>query len=264
MRTGFSAVEVPAGVRASWAVFDLAAGRAVAERRPAEVFRSASVVKVLMALDFLRGRVLEARDRVGGRTEGGHTADGTPVELGGQWVGPTQNRMYELIDELDLDTFPTWNEGELVVQLGGKASRMGSQRGAVPKLNPFALADLGQGLARFTRLASSVPLERPWEHPKARWLDGQTFETWIRRTLKTPTGRAYFRIACEAVFSAESTDLSALHALVPGTVRRHSRVLRGHRPPPVWSLATALPITLGVTGVRTPRTTSGQPYGSVP
>ena len=28
--------------------------------------------------------VLEARDRVGGRTEGGRTADGTPVELGGQ------------------------------------------------------------------------------------------------------------------------------------------------------------------------------------
>ncbi|MHB8593173.1 MAG: flavin monoamine oxidase family protein, partial [Acidimicrobiales bacterium] len=46
--------------------------------------------------------VLEARSRVGGRTEGGRTADGTPVELGGQWVGPTQTRMYELIDELGL------------------------------------------------------------------------------------------------------------------------------------------------------------------
>ncbi|MEU9019347.1 hypothetical protein [Actinomadura sp. NPDC048394] len=63
MRTGFWAVEVPAGVRASWAVFDVAAGLAVAERRPAEVFRSASVVKVLLALDFLRGRVVDGRDR---------------------------------------------------------------------------------------------------------------------------------------------------------------------------------------------------------
>jgi monoamine oxidase len=36
--------------------------------------------------------VLEARDRVGGRTEGGATADGTSIELGGQWVGPTQTR----------------------------------------------------------------------------------------------------------------------------------------------------------------------------
>ncbi|HKH88840.1 MAG TPA: FAD-dependent oxidoreductase, partial [Acidimicrobiales bacterium] len=42
---------------------------------------------------------------------------------------------------------------------------------------------------------------------------GQTFETWIRRNLRTGTGRTYFRVVAEALFSAESTDLSALHAL---------------------------------------------------
>lgn len=157
--------------------------------------------------------VLEARDRVGGRTEGTTTVDETPLELGGQWVGPTQNRMYELIAELGLETFPTWNEGQTLIRLGGKQTRMASNRGAVPKLNPFALADLAQGMARFTRAASKVSLDEPWRTNKARDLDGQTFETWIRRTLRTATGRAYFRVACEAVFSAESTDLSALHAL---------------------------------------------------
>jgi monoamine oxidase len=157
--------------------------------------------------------VLEARNRVGGRTEGGSTADGTSIELGGQWVGPGQTRMYELIAELGLETFPTWNDGELVVRLGGKQTRMASTRGAVPKLNPFVLADLAQGLARFTKVASSVPLEEPWRAPGAEALDGQTFETWIRRNLRTPTGRSYFRVACEAVFSAETRDLSALHAL---------------------------------------------------
>ena len=157
-------------------------------------------------------QVLEARHRVGGRTEGGATADGTPIELGGQWIGPTQNRMYDLVRELGLETFPTWNEGELVVHLGGKASRMGSQRGAVPKLNPFALADLAQGLARFTKLSSRISLDEPWTSAGAAALDGQTFETWIRRNLRTSVGRAYFRVACEAVFSAEASDLSALHA----------------------------------------------------
>ncbi|WP_305853088.1 flavin monoamine oxidase family protein [Aquihabitans sp. G128] len=157
--------------------------------------------------------VLEARDRVGGRTEGGLTADGTPVELGGQWVGPTQNRMYELIAELGLETFPTWNEGATLIQLGGSTSRMKSHKGAVPKLNPFALADLAQGMARFTKAASKISLTEPWKADRAHDLDGQTFETWIRRNLRTTTGRSYFRVACEAVFSAESTDLSALHAL---------------------------------------------------
>lgn len=157
--------------------------------------------------------VLEARDRVGGRTEGGATADGTPVELGGQWIGPTQNRMYDLVAELGLETFPTWNAGETVVHLGGRRLRVASHRGASPRLSPFALADLAQGLARIDRQAAEVPLAEPWRAGGAERLDGQTFETWIRRNLRTPTGRAYFRVACEAVFAAESRDLSALHAL---------------------------------------------------
>lgn len=158
--------------------------------------------------------VLEGRDRVGGRLEGGVLADGTPVELGGQWVGPTQDRMYELIAELGLSTFRTWNDdGDILVDLGGRQTRMRSARGAVPRLSPFAIADLAQGMLRFTRAARRVDLERPWESPDAAVLDGQTFETWIRRTLRTTTGRDYFRVACEAVFAAQSTDLSLLHAL---------------------------------------------------
>ncbi len=157
--------------------------------------------------------VLEARSRVGGRTEGGRTAGGTPVELGGQWLGPTQTRMYALAEELGLETFPTYNIGKHVIQLGGKQSRMASKRGAVPKLNPFVLADLFQGMTRFQRLAGKVPLDQPWTAPGADALDNQTFETWIRRNLRTETGRDYFRVVTEAVFSAESGNLSALHAL---------------------------------------------------
>ena len=132
--------------------------------------------------------VLEARIRVGGRTEGGRTGDGTPVELGGQWIGPTQTRMYALVEELGLQTFPTYNTGKHVVHLGGRQSRMASKRGAVPKLNPFVLADLLQGLTRFQRLAGRVPLDKPWTAPGADALDNQTFETWIRRNLRTETG----------------------------------------------------------------------------
>ncbi|HSJ19683.1 MAG TPA: flavin monoamine oxidase family protein [Nocardioidaceae bacterium] len=158
--------------------------------------------------------VLEARDRVGGRTEGHVLGDGTPIELGGQWIGPTQNRMYDLVEELGLQHFRTHNdEGELLLDLGGKQSRVSSCRGATPRLGVFALADLARGLARFDRLANRVGLTEPWATPDADVLDAQTFETWIRRNLRTPTGRAYFRVVCEAVFAAESTDMSLLHAL---------------------------------------------------
>ena len=74
--------------------------------------------------------VLEARTRVGGRTEDELLADGTPLELGGQWIGDGHSRMHELVDELGLATFRTYNdEGELLLDLQGKRSRMASHKG---------------------------------------------------------------------------------------------------------------------------------------
>nr|WP_280140737.1 FAD-dependent oxidoreductase [Geodermatophilus obscurus] len=53
--------------------------------------------------------VLEARDRVGGRLEGG-VVEGWPIELGGAWIGEGHQRMYALVEELGLATFRTWND----------------------------------------------------------------------------------------------------------------------------------------------------------
>jgi monoamine oxidase len=158
--------------------------------------------------------VVEARDRVGGRTEGLLLADGTPLELGGQWLGQGHTRMYELAAELGLSTFRTWNdEGRLLLDLQGKRSTMSPHKGAVPRMSPFALADLAQGLLRFARLATRTDPERPWLTPRADLLDGQTWESWIRRNLRTKAGRAYFHVACEAVWAAQPSDISLLHAL---------------------------------------------------
>jgi monoamine oxidase len=167
----------------------------------------------------LRVQVLEARDRVGGRTENrllppeAGAPPGSAIELGGQWIGPTQDRMYELVDELGLSTFETYNEGEHLVHFGGRTTRMANHRGAVPKLSPFALADLLQAQLRLDRLAARIPLEAPWEAANARSLDGRTFESWVRANVHTSTGRRFIRLLCEALFSTESTDLSLLHVL---------------------------------------------------
>lgn len=157
--------------------------------------------------------VLEARDRVGGRVEGG-VIQGHPIELGGTWIGRGHSEMYALADELGLSTFPTFNDdGRALVQLGGRQALVEGTKGATPRLNPIALADLAQGMTRFGRLARTVDPARPWAHPKANRLDGQTFETWVQRNLRTVSGRAYFRVATEALFAADTTDISLLHAL---------------------------------------------------
>lgn len=157
--------------------------------------------------------VVEARGRVGGRTERGTLADGQWIELGGQWIGPTQDRMYELVRELGLETIPTYNDGDIVFGLGRRTGRLAPRKGAVPRLNPFAIADLAQATVRWGRLARTVDLDAPWDTRDAHSLDGQTFRSWVQRHLRTPQGRAYFELYCEAVFSADLSDISLLHAL---------------------------------------------------
>ncbi|WP_185023919.1 hypothetical protein [Actinomadura coerulea] len=56
-------VRVPAGVRASYVVFDRAAGRVVVARAARRTFRSASVVKILIALDYMDRHEVSAADR---------------------------------------------------------------------------------------------------------------------------------------------------------------------------------------------------------
>ena len=76
--------------------------------------------------------VIEARARVGGRTEGGYAADGTPWSSVVSGSGPPKTRMYALAAELGLETFPTYNTGRHVIELGGRQTRMASKRGPCP------------------------------------------------------------------------------------------------------------------------------------
>jgi monoamine oxidase len=154
--------------------------------------------------------VLEARDRVGGRVMNSATADGTVVELGGQWIGPTQDRVIALADELGLERFPTYNTGDNLVHDG---KRLRHYKGAIPKLSPHVLADIGQAQLRLDRMAKRVPLDEPWEARRASAWDGQTVETWIRRNLRTRLAREMLRLGVRAVFAAEAADLSLLHFL---------------------------------------------------
>lgn len=153
--------------------------------------------------------VLEARDRVGGRTVNQGIGDGKVVEMGGQWIGPTQDRVYALADELGVGTFPSYEDGDEILLLDGKRYRFGGQ---FPRINPLVIADLMQLVLRLDRLAARVPPERPWEAPCARDLDGQTVETWLKRTAKTRRARSILGFYLSAILAAEPKSISMLHA----------------------------------------------------
>ena len=154
--------------------------------------------------------VVEARDRVGGRVVNEPIGDGKVVELGGQWVGPGQDRLYALAREVGVDTFRTHSAGENVIEFRGQLKRY---TGTIPRINAAVLADVGQAQAKLNRLAKRIDVEAPWCTPDARRLDSQTAWSWMRRNVYTPGGRELMQLGIEAVWAAEPADLSLLHVL---------------------------------------------------
>ena len=153
--------------------------------------------------------VLEARDRVGGRTWT-REFSGAPVDLGGQWLGPQQQRMAALAEAVGVDTFPTYNSGENVFFRSGSRS---TYTGAIPTGDPAALPDIALVLQKLNDMAKTVPVDAPWTAGNAVEWDGQTMETWKLDNAVTPGGRFLTDLGVQAVWACEPRDVSLLHIL---------------------------------------------------
>ncbi|MFN2463651.1 MAG: flavin monoamine oxidase family protein [Candidatus Dormibacteria bacterium] len=187
--------------------------------------------------------VLEARDRVGGRTLN-HQLGDRVIEVGGQWVGPLpgqpsnnaqafdptpQARIYQLAADVGVGTYRTYNNGQYVDYNSGVKQTYGNVQ--VP---PFGRIppDPGAPNAAYAEstldtmaspkappFGSNFDSANPYAHPSARDWDAQTFETWMRQNLSPPNQPAgsatnsLVNLAIEAVFGAEPRDMSLLHVL---------------------------------------------------
>lgn len=158
-----------------------------------------------------RVMVLEARDRVGGRTLNAAlpAAGAEVVELGGQWVGPGQDQVLGLLAELGLTTFRTYDTGRHVVEFAGERRL---RRSSVPPLGPVGLADVALAWRALRWAVDRVPVEAPWTARHADRLDAETFATWLHRRCRTAAGRRFFDALTRAVFATEPGELSALWA----------------------------------------------------
>jgi monoamine oxidase len=153
--------------------------------------------------------VLEARDRVGGRTLSRRIGQGM-FDLGGQWIGPTQDRLEKLAEELGAARFRQRHDGRKLMEIAGKVR---SYRGAIPSLSLPNLAMLQLALWQADREARRVPPEDPLLAPRARVLDRMTLEQFKRRRVFGSAVRASLDVAVRVVFGAEPAELSLLHFL---------------------------------------------------
>ena len=174
--------------------------------------------------------ILEARDRVGGRVLNSNLTEKNIQELGGEYVGPTQNRVLALAAELGLPTYKTYTTGNSTFYRNNTVHHYQDTLGGIPPVGIGSLIELAFLMNDINTLASKVDLEAPWTTPNATALDSMTLETYVSSRLSTADSRLLLDIAIPAILSTELREPSLLYALRciaaagdetgPGTINR--------------------------------------------
>ncbi|CAG5867239.1 unnamed protein product [Menidia menidia] len=165
----------------------------------------------------LRILILEAKDRVGGRTVSAEIPAANGVDrwdFGGQWVGSTQTHVLELIKELGLEIYPQYNTGKKVLHLGEATSKVRVYRSSIPALSPIVLLDFTQLLWKFDRLCGTVCIEDPSKTPRAKEFDSMTLHSYLEQHACTAEIKEQIGVCSRAVFGIEPSQMSFLFFLM--------------------------------------------------
>jgi monoamine oxidase len=160
--------------------------------------------------------VLEARDRVGGRTLNHHLPHGYHGDLGGTWIGPTQTEIAKLAKQMKVHAFDQPDNGDQVYYDGTVSTY--SDKGALGTAppDPTVEADIILAVEMLDQMAATIPVGKPWEAKNAVEWDTETVETWLKATV-TPTGYPKLSKLISALFEslvgAEARDCSLLYTL---------------------------------------------------
>ncbi|CAI8695816.1 flavin monoamine oxidase family protein [Burkholderia cenocepacia] len=135
--------------------------------------------------------VLDARSRIGGRMYLEKTIEDGVLDVGGQWVGDTQDAVLALLDRLSIARFDSYYEGRSLLSWNGKladfdgdvANVLDGQYGTT-RADQIAMR---QAWSKFLAISRTVPAATPWTAPNASLLDAQTFESWMDNEVR----RAY-------------------------------------------------------------------------
>jgi putrescine oxidase len=156
--------------------------------------------------------VLEGRERVGGRLRTKRHG-GTDFEIGGQWVSPDQDALLALIDELGLETFPRYRDGD-TIYLGRDGERRRFGRPDLP-VAPATNEAIDRLIAELDKLAAAMDPERPWTLDRAPDLDGVSFQTWLEHR-------------CDDIEAADNVAMYVAQAMLTKPAHRISALQAVH------------------------------------
>lgn len=154
--------------------------------------------------------VLEARNRIGGRLLSSGLEGGGWIDLGGQWVGPTQDRFYDLIKEMGGSTYPSPDEGKALQRGILNADEFIRIENELAPDSKDGMDLLQAGFDKIDAIAKGLDPTKPWEHPDAARLDATTFSEWLRANVDNENARAMVGAEVASIACASPEEISIL------------------------------------------------------
>ncbi|KAI3356548.1 hypothetical protein L3Q82_017228 [Scortum barcoo] len=152
--------------------------------------------------------VLEARDRVGGRTFTVQNKETKWVDLGGAYIGPTQNRILRLAKEYGVKTYKVNEEENLVHYVNGKSYPF---KGSFPSMwNPIVLLDFNNLWRTMDEMGKEIPREAPWKAPHAEEWDKMSMLELFKKICWTSTVLRFATLFVNVNVTSEPHEVSAL------------------------------------------------------
>lgn len=164
--------------------------------------------------------ILEGSERAGGRTRTDPDAPGF-LDLGGEYVAPTQSYTQLMLARFGIDTFETFLPDELTSIYEPATGDVMPFQGNYP-LTQRLIEAIGGIEAAI--LPIRAHLERPWECHRAQELDQVSVETFMQQSLADRDAndkesgycRELLTIAVRSAFSVEPRDISWFYFLYYG------------------------------------------------
>ena len=155
--------------------------------------------------------LLEARDRVGGRTWTETRSDGLWIDRGGAWIGPGQDAIYSLMKEFGIPSYKQYTDGEAMMFVDGKAYKY---KGTIPlSMSPWAVANIGKVFLELTSMCKSIPPEAPWDAPKAKKWDQTTWAEWLDRNTLSKPAHQLLDYSVSGLYTSAASEISLLFVL---------------------------------------------------
>lgn len=153
--------------------------------------------------------VLEARDRVGGRTFA-KEYNGYKWDLGGQWIGPAQKRVNKLARHYNIPVFSQYAKGDRVLEYQDKIKRFG---GDVPPMNYFSLLELHLQVRRIDYWAKNLSNDRKYTSRRELEWDTVSVQGWMDHNIWSEEAKRIIRIAVSTIVCTEPRQISFLFFL---------------------------------------------------